>query len=172
MRGFLDRFYVASGVLGAVSIGFIALLVLAQIVGRLLEISVPGADDFTAWLMAAVAFFSLAHTFRHGAHIRIGLLLDNVRGGWRKGIEIFCLAVALAISVAFAYAAFDLVYDSWRYNEVGQGLVSVALWIPQLPMALGALVLAIAILDDLAEVLAGRIPSYRRMQDSSGPPSE
>lgn len=172
MRGFLDRLYVASGVLGAVSIGFIALLVLAQIGGRLLEISVPGADDFTAWLMAAVAFFSLAHTFRHGAHIRIGLLLDHVRGNWKKGIELFCLAVALAISAAFTYAAFNLVYDSWRFNEVGQGLVSIALWIPQLPMALGALVLTIAILDDLAEMLAGRTPAYRRTQDSSGPSSE
>ena len=161
-RRFLITLYRISGVLGAASLLLLAAVVLAQIVGRLVRVQIEGADEFTAWLMAAGAFFSLAYTFRHGAHIRVGLLLERIRGRGRRLLEIACLAAAALITGMFTWAAFDLVYSSWRYSDISGGLIRMPMWIPQLSMAAGALLLAIAVLDDLLMITLGRRASYDR----------
>ena len=49
--------------------------------GRPLGINLPAGDDFVSWCMAAMAFLGLAHTFRSGEMIRVGLLIDRLEGG-------------------------------------------------------------------------------------------
>ena len=48
--------------------------------GRPLGLNIPAGDDLVAWCMAATAFLGLAHTFRHGEMIRVGLLIDRLEG--------------------------------------------------------------------------------------------
>lgn len=162
IRRVLDCCYLASGALGALSMVLLAAVVLAQVAGRLVQFQIRGTDDFTAWLMAAGACFSLAYTFRYGTHIRVGLLLERVAGTRRRCLEMLCLAVGAATAGLFTWAAFDLVYNSWRFHEVAPGLVKIAMWIPQTAMALGALLLLIALLDDLAMLVVGRRTSYEK----------
>jgi hypothetical protein len=49
---------------------------------------------------------------------------------------------------------------SYQLGDVSQGLVPVPLWIPQSGMALGLVVLFIAVADDLVQVLRGTETSY------------
>lgn len=167
IRKVLSALYLASGVLGAASIVLLAVLVLAQIVGRLLHFQVRGADDFTAWLMAAGAFLSMAYTFQRGAHVRVGFLIESLAGSPRRGLEIACLATAATMAIVFTLAAFDLVHDSWRFDDIASGLVRIPMWIPQASMFLGALILTIAVLDDLAMVLLGHRTSYEGLEEAT-----
>ena len=48
-----------------------------------------------------------------------------------------------------------LCYVSWQLNDVSTGLIAIPLWIPQLGMALGAIVLAIAVVEQLVVVAMG-----------------
>jgi TRAP-type C4-dicarboxylate transport system permease small subunit len=49
---------------------------------------------------------------------------------------------------------------SLEIEEVAQGTVAFPLWVPKLALPVGSGLLLLAILDELARVLAGRRPSY------------
>jgi TRAP-type C4-dicarboxylate transport system permease small subunit len=110
--------------------------------------------------MAASFFLGLAWTMRCGEHIRVNLLLQNMRRGPRRALEIVCLAVSLFLCGYFAWYAIDMTWTSYQLNDVSQGLVAVPLWIPQSGMALGLVVLVVALADDLLVSLGGGTPSY------------
>ena len=75
IRTFLDRLYLLSGYLAGVFLVAIFLLMLALSVGREVGVNVKSGDDIASWCMAAMAFLGLAHTFRKGELIRMGLLI-------------------------------------------------------------------------------------------------
>ncbi|MBA3506392.1 MAG: TRAP transporter small permease [Betaproteobacteria bacterium] len=160
MRTALNRLYRASGVLAGFFLVCIAAMTFAQIIGRLLGIAARSFDDFAGFSMAASFFLGLAWTMRCGEHIRVSLVLQHVQGGARRALEILCLAVSLFLCGYFAYYTIDMTVTSYQLNDVSQGLVAVPLWIPQLGMALGLVVLTIALADDLLVSLSGGIPSY------------
>ena len=138
----------------------IAVTTLAQIVGRLLGVSARSFDDFAGYAMAASFFLGLAWTMRRGEHIRVGLLLDHLGRRARRVMELICLAVSLFLCGYFAYYAVDTAWTSYQLGDVSQGLVGVPLWIPQLGMALGLVVLAISLADDVLVSIGGGSPSY------------
>lgn len=160
MRAALDALYRASGVLAGFFLVCIAVMTLAQIGGRLLGFAARSFDDFAGFAMAASFFLGLAWTMRCGEHIRVSLLLHSLRGRARRALEIACLAASLFLCGYFAWWSVDMAWTSYQLNDVSQGLVAVPLWIPQLAMALGLVVLAIAMADDLLRSLRGGIPSY------------
>jgi TRAP-type C4-dicarboxylate transport system permease small subunit len=103
--------------------------------------------------MAASSFLALAFTLRHGGHIRVGLVLERLSGRWRLALEIAGTAVATGLSAFLAWYSIRLVHLSWRLADVSQGQDATPLWIPQVPMALGAVLLAVAFLDRLVTLL-------------------
>jgi TRAP-type C4-dicarboxylate transport system permease small subunit len=162
LRRALDTLYLLSGIAGAVALIAIALLILVQIVLRQTGGVLPGGDDLTAFAMAACAMLPLAYAFRHGAHIRVDLIIGRVRGVPRTVMEGIALGFAALMALLFAWASTDLVLDSYEFEEVAQGMLAAPLWIPQTLMAAGAIVFAIALVDDLVVLLTGGVPSYRR----------
>ena len=49
-----------------------------------------------------------------------------------------------------------LAWQSWDFNDISTGNDATPLWIPQLAMAVGGLVLAVAFVDALIEEWRGR----------------
>ena len=160
MRKALDWLYTGSGVLAGVFLVLIAALSLAQISGRLLGFNAYSFDDFAGYCMAASSFLGLAHTYRRNEHIRVALVIDRLTGGTRKAMEILCLGASAFLIGFFAWYAIDMAWTSHEINDVSQGLVSVPLWLPQSGMALGLLIMTIALVEDLLTVLASGTPSY------------
>ncbi len=184
MRKFLDGLYRASGVAAAVFLVLICLIVATQVVLRLIDnlawllvgerygLMVPSAAEFSGFFLAAASFLALAHTLRHGAHIRVNLFIRNARGSLRRAIEIFCLSAASAITLFFAWSTALMVIDSWQFHEVSFGIIPVPLWIPQGAMLAGIVILAVALLDDLWRVLRGLAPSYAAHEEAEAPLEE
>lgn len=162
LRRALDALYLASGVTGAIALVTIGLLILVQVVLRQTGGLVPGGDDLTAFTMAACAMLPLAYAFRHGAHIRVDLIIGRLSGRARTVMEAVALSLSATMALLFAWAAVDLVSDSLEFEEVAQGMLALPMWMPQCFMAAGAVVFAIALVDDLAVLLSGGCPSYRR----------
>ena len=160
MRKFLDWLYTGSGVLAGVFLILIAALSLAQICGRLLGFAAYSFDDFAGFCMAASSFLGLAHTYRRNEHIRVALVIDRFSGGTRRVLELLCLAASTFLIGFFAWYAADMVLFSYQNNDVSQGLVAVPLWLPQGGMALGLVIMTIALLEDLVTVITRGTPSY------------
>ena len=161
MRRFLDRLYTGSGVLAALCVFGIFILMMAQALGREAGVLVRGADDIVAWLCAAASFLALGHTFRHGELVRVGLWLDHLGPRGRRWMEIFSLGIAALFVGYMLWAICSFIYDSWKFNEVAQGLIKVPIWIPQLTFLAGVLILFVAIVDELFLVLKKQKPAYQ-----------
>ena len=160
MRRLLELLYTGSGVLAGIFLVLIAALSLTQIGGRVLGFDAYSFDDFAGFCMAASSFLGLAHTYRRNEHIRVAMLVDRLSGDKRLVLEALCLASSTFLVGYFAWYAVDMVLTSYQIHDVSQGLVAVPLWLPQSGMALGLTIMAIALLDDLVDVLGRGIPSY------------
>jgi len=149
VRTFLDRLYDAAAYLAAFFLAGTLAMVLLGIVGRLLDWFVPGTDAYAGYCMAAAGFLALAHTLKRGEHIRVSLLLERAGVRARRALELWALAVATLLAGAFAWYSVRLVVQSWQFNDVSTGNDATPLWIPQLAMAIGTVVLLVAFVDEL-----------------------
>jgi len=170
LRHTLDRLYLTAGVVAGICIALMALLILAQIIGRWFNVIIPSTEDFSGFLLAAASFLALAYTLRSGGHIRVSLLVAHLHVRKRFYAELLSLAIGLALALYTAWWTALLVIESYEFGEVGSGYVPVPLWIPQIPMALGLGILAIALLDELVLPLRGNQPHYMRHDDSAVAP--
>jgi TRAP-type C4-dicarboxylate transport system permease small subunit len=162
MRIFLDRLYLFSGYAAGAFLVAIFVLMMLLSAGRPVGFNIPAGDDLVSWCMVATSFLGLAHTFRHGEMIRVGLLIDRLEGRTRHVIEIVSLLIGGFFVAFFFYYAAQLTWYSWRFNDMAQGVLAVPLWIPQLGYSGGLLILLIAFVDELVHVLRGNVPRYEK----------
>lgn len=161
-RSVLDGLYLLAGYLAGLFLIVIFLLMMGLSLGRGVGINIPAGDDLASWCMAAMAFLGLAHTFRSGEMIRVGLLTDRVQGRARWWLEMFALVIGLGFVGFFAWHAVQLTYDSYRFNDMAQGVLAIPLWIPQIGYATGLVILFIAFVDEFIHVLRGGEPRYEK----------
>lgn len=155
IRRMLDLVYVLSGILAAIAMIAILILIMAQVITRLLGIGFPGGADYAGYAMAAASFFGFAYAFRQGGHIRVSLILDRLPDNRRRPAEVVCLTIASGLCWYFAWYAIKAVQISHMLGDVSQGQDATPIWIPQLAMASGTVLLAIAVTDQLVSVLKG-----------------
>lgn len=149
MRAALDRLYDGAAWLAALMMIGLLVMVLLSILGRQLGFNVPGTDAYAGYMMAGVGFLALAHTLKRGEHIRVSLLLQALGPSARHRAELFAHAIAVLLSALLAVFSVKLCWQSWQFNDISTGNDATPLWIPQIAMAVGALVLVVAFVDEL-----------------------
>lgn len=184
MRRALDRLYGASLVAAAILLCAIAVIVLIQVtlnilddiagalVGAPVGLLIPSYAEFTGFFLAGASFLALAGTLRNGGHIRVTLLIHHLGENTRRTVELWVLFVAFLFAAYFTWYAGALTIESLAFDDRADGMVATPLWIPQLVMALGALVLAIALADEYLRVAQGHRPSYMVYETSYMDPEE
>ena len=161
MRRSLDARYDAAGVLAALFLMGTLIMVLTGIAGRLLIFHVPGTDSYAGYCMAGCGFLALAHTLKRGEHIRVSLILEHVGAKARRALELTSFVVATLLAALFAFYSIRLAFQSWQFNDISTGNDATPLWIPQLAMATGTLVMLIAFADELVLEWTGRRESTK-----------
>jgi len=71
-------------------------------------------------------------------------------------MEIWALAAASALAGLFAFYSVRLAWQSHKFHDISTGNDAAPLWIPQIGMALGTLILMVALLDELVLELRGQ----------------
>jgi TRAP-type C4-dicarboxylate transport system permease small subunit len=163
MRRGLDLIYGACGVLAGISVIGILASVAFQVIARYLNITFD-ATEISGFMLAAAIFLGLAFTFRSGAHIRMTSLIHRARGARKRQVELFCTALSAVAATYFAWHAVVMVIDSYEFGDKSPGLMAVPFWIPQTPMALGIVVLAVAFIDEFIAVLRGKEPDFKDVE--------
>jgi TRAP-type C4-dicarboxylate transport system permease small subunit len=156
MRKLLDGLYNSAAALAALFMVGLLVMVLLSIISRQLHFHVPGTDAYAGYLMAASGFLALAHTLKRGEHIRVTLLINALKGKAKKAMEIWSLAVATLLALLFAAYSCKLAWQSRAFHDISTGSDATPLWIPQLAMAFGAVILLIAFIDELVLEIQGR----------------
>ena len=184
---FLDRVYLASGVIAAGFMLLILLLIIAQMIARWTGLTFPGSTEYAGYAMAATSFFALAHALMRGAHIRVSIFL-NMNKFTRLWLDAAATLIAAIIATYFARYAIkfnilskilndrtqgqDFVPEwlisffrmfansptEWGkiWAETGSDWVYTPVWLPQIPMSIGTVLLAVALWDALTRLLVRR----------------
>lgn len=167
LQSLLDRFYRACATVAAVFLLLILVIIVAQMVARWTGHVFPGATNYAGYCMAASAFFALAYALKHGAHIRVNLMLSKL-GPMRRWGEVWCFGIGSLIGCYFAFYAGKTTYWSWKLNDVSQGQDAWPVWIPQMAMAVGTGVLAVALVEQFLRVLLVGLPEEEGMDRDGG----
>lgn len=173
----LDGVYVASGAIAGFFMVMILSLIVVGMVARWSSVAVPGTTEFAGYAMAATSFFALCHALTRGAHIRVSIIL-NASDFLKRWLDVFAVFGAAIIATYFARYAVKTNFLSEMLNDRTQGqdqvpewlvalfrfdfsgvaegsttLVYTPVWMPQLAMSIGTVLLAIALWDTLYRML-------------------
>lgn len=153
-------------ILIAVQVSFRLLDLLLVLVGmRRLGWGITGVSEIAAYLLVGATFLGLAYTFVHHAHIRVTLLISRLPSLLRAWAEVCCLLVALAISLLLLYGLVELARESWAFNDLSSGFLSIPLWLPQTVLAMGVGLLALALAEALVMTLRIAIREPHRFRE-------
>ena len=156
MRRLLDVLYDAAAWLAAIAMIAILAMVLLSIVSRQFGFHVAGTDAYAGYSMAAAGFLALAHTLKRNEHIRVTLLLSKLKGRGQHALEMWALTAAVFLSGLFAFYSVRLAWVSRAINDMSTSNDATPLWIPQIAMAVGTVILFVAFVDDWVLELQGR----------------
>ena len=155
IRNSLNKLYDAAAWAAALMMIGTLLMVVLGMVDRYVTINFRGTDMYAGYCMASAGFLALAHTLKKNEHIRVTLLLNAVPARAKRALEIWSLSAAVLLSGLFCFYSIKLSYQSWDFNDISTGNDATPLWLPQLGMALGTLVLLIAFIDELVLEIRG-----------------
>jgi TRAP-type C4-dicarboxylate transport system permease small subunit len=156
MRRILDGLYDGAGWLAALAMIGVLVMVLLSILSRLLGFYIAGTDAYAGYAMAGAGFLALAYTLKHNEHIRVTLIIGKLRGGARRGLELWALSVAVLMAGALSAYSWRLVWQSRTFHDISTAADATPLWIPQILMGLGCTVLLIALLDEWVQEWRGQ----------------
>ncbi|MEM1383962.1 MAG: TRAP transporter small permease [Pseudomonadota bacterium] len=170
MRKALDTLYRASGIVAAVFLLAIAVTVLIQVglnildriavalTGTAVGLTLPSYAEFTGYFLTASTFFAGAYALKAGAHIRVTLVLQRLSPEARRRSELVCAVIGAVFAAYFTGWVGLLAWESWVFGDVSPGIVPVPIWIPQLSMVIGLLILTIALIDEAVVIARSGTP--------------
>jgi TRAP-type C4-dicarboxylate transport system permease small subunit len=156
MRRLLDGLYDASAWLAALAMIGVLVMVMLSIVSRQFGFHVPGTDAYAGYSMAAAGFLALAHTLKKNEHIRVTLILARLHGKARHAMEMWAISAGVVLGGLFAFYSVRLAWVSHEIHDISTSNDATPLWIPQVAMAVGSVILLIALLDEWVLELRGQ----------------
>lgn len=150
----------AAGGFAAFLFTAVAVVMFAQAAARAMRVPFIGGDEITGWLSASAAFCALPYAFRHGAFIRMEVVLSKLRGKHAQAVELCAISIGTLWCATMAFAMARFVWQNAVYGERSNGLISIPIWPVQTPAVLGLTLLAVAMAEQLVTVWRGASPVY------------
>ena len=172
MRTALDRLYAAGLWAACGAMVLIAVLVLVQVAGRLIDraalligaappqITVPSLAEIGGFLLVAAACLALAGTLQSGGHVRVTMIAGALPPAAARALTTLATAIAAGLAIWAGWYSFLQALDSWQFNSLSYGMVKTPLWLPQGVMTIGIALLALALVDAFVTLLGGGLPAF------------
>lgn len=137
------------GWLGALCLGLLTMLMLAEVAVRTLSnvfpwvpADIPVAWEYSSYLMAAAFTFGAAMTLRAGGHIRVTLILARLSVQHRRWLEALLALMGVGFTGFLAVAMVNFSVRSFNSDQVSLSSAT-PLWIPQALITFGICLLAL-----------------------------
>ena len=156
MRRALDVLYDAAAYLAALLLIGTLVMILLGIFGRIFDFQVRGSDAYAGYLMAGSGFLALAHTLKRGEHIRVSVVSRLFKGRAHQVLELVAIGIGAVLAIVLAWFSVHLAWASYTYHDISTGNDATPLWFPQVGMALGTVIFAVAVIDEFQLELRGR----------------
>lgn len=158
---FADAMALAATYLAALCLFALTMLVLAEvglgILNRLfsgLPKDIAIAWEYSAYLMGAAFMLGSGLTLRAGMHVRVELLLQGGKARFARQYELMSSLVGTLVTCLMAWTFTAFAIRAFVTNQLSQDSFT-PLWIAQMPIAVGAIVLALEMVARLLACLFG-----------------
>lgn len=130
-------------------------LVLVDVLLRSLGAPTVWGAEVSVYLMLALAFLGIGHTWVEDGHFRVTLLVARLPKRAQLVIEFLCASLALLFAIAFTYGAWRLAGFSFQLNFTTPTVLKLPLGLLHGLVFLGALSLIFALVQDLLRIARG-----------------
>ncbi len=152
IRG-IDRLSDLGGFVGALALVVMTSVVVFEVISRyVFNEPTSWVTEIGTYLFVAIVFFGMAPAQRANAHIQVEILVDAVPKPWRTRLELVTLWLGLVFVVFAAWHTARFTFLEYVHGARDWGLLGTPQWLPQIPMTLGLILFAVAILRDLHEL--------------------
>ncbi len=114
------------------------------------------AQETSIYLFIWTMLAGSAYTLQKGKHVRIDLLIEHLSLRTQRILEMITSFVGMAFCAIVSWQAYEMIAASVGYNKVSATLLRVPMWIPQMALLLGFVLLtfqfALIIADRYAQV--------------------
>lgn len=134
------------GLAGAMVLAITGIVFYEIFVRYLFDAPTLWAQDVSVYLLLWVAFLGLAPAEKSGQHIRIDLVYTRLPAVVRGWLEIAMHLAVAGFALVAAWSGTAIVIQSLRLGRKSMSLFTVPMWIPQLALPVGFLLLAVVCL--------------------------
>ena len=123
----------------------VALILLEIVLRTLLSTSTLVSDEYSGYLMVAMVMLGLSHTFAKGGHIRITIVAERLQGRAAQLLDLVAALGALLLCGFALYHSLWMVEDTFSYRILADSISETPLYIPQILIPVGLLLLNLQI---------------------------
>jgi len=163
----LSRFF--AGIAAAMVATSLLLVCQMVVMEYVLGIPAPWPSEIVSYLMMGVAFLGTPYVFATGGHVAIGLFAGHSNAPAGRARAALVALVSFCFAVMFTLAGVALLVEAVRQGWRADETAAIALWIPYLSFPLGAALLALQCLAELAAIASGRESGAGEAADAGFP---
>lgn len=151
----IDRITDTSGfIAGALMLLGVAFVMIEVILRSFFDSTIYVSEEYTAYLLVAISFFSLAYTLKDKGHIRVNFLFKLVKG--TNGpffIDIFAFTVGFLIFAVITVITFNFFWDSVMMGTQSLQITRTYLAVPQSVIPLGSLFITLQFAAEICKTI-------------------
>ena len=149
---------------GGLLILALMLMVAGEVLARsLFDHSFLLADEYSGYIVVMLVFLGIPYALHEEALLRVDFLFERLRGRGREVLALLFDLISLLVTLVLGFYLTRMVVTTFERGTFSSTPQMTPLWIPQLAMPLGILLLLVVL---LARIL-GRLRTLRR--GGSGP---
>ena len=131
-----------SGGAAAICILAIAVIICYEIVSRFLfNAPTTWVLEISVYLSIAAGFLGAAYTLQHNAHFSITIVTDRLPERGRRILRLVTTSMAMIYCLVFAWKGYQMVASSYKLGMISESFLETPLWIPELVVPIGAILL-------------------------------
>ena len=147
-RGAIQTLYnVVEAVASVAIVVMVCLVVLEVLLRSTFGFSFGFVDELVSYLVVLITFFGVCVTFRSKALFRVEMFYAKLSQTSRRIMDIIHAVLSLGLCGILIYYAFFLISSSFTRGTISQSKLETPLYIPQLIIPTGLIILVVFILD-------------------------
>jgi TRAP-type C4-dicarboxylate transport system permease small subunit len=141
------------------------LIISAEVIARsLFGWSLLIMDELAGYLLVVMTFFGAAYCLREGALLRIELLFTAISPRASASLSVLFDLCALLLVLLFLHRQILFTWSTWSRGMVAPTLSEIPLWIPQIAIPIGGLLLSYGLVLEIRDGLLRMRPGVGRVK--------
>ncbi len=127
---------------------FLTILVVAEVASRLfINASLNVVEELAGYLVVALTFLGASLALRDGAMFRVGFLFEKLPSSVQRWLALVYSILALSVCGVLIWQTCRLVASSYSRGNVAPTVMMTPLWIPQMLLPFGLLMIAVFLFE-------------------------